>query len=330
MSESTLRKGTPPFAALRAFEAVGRLAGVRRAAQALEIDHAVVSRHLRTLEEWTGVKLINRLERKTLLTEAGMRYHARITIAFAEILDATQELAQDQNPHCLNIWCVPGFASEWLMPRLGEFESVHLNIDLELHPTCSLPDFNRYEADVHIDFHYGAREPDGVAQGVRRFEIDSPPWLPVASPARAAMLGDVSSPADLLRAPLVHEENDNDWRQWLIAHDVPVTATLPGPRLWQAQLTLDAARRGLGVALTNRYLTGDDFEQQRLVVLTPPAHGDKPVIFGSYVFCARADRWQTPAIMRFRNWLRLATADFRARHAHESLRVPKAAAGERP
>ncbi len=56
---------------------------------------------------------------------------------------------------------------------------------------------------MHIDFHYGEREPDGVVQGVRRFEIDRPQWLAVASPARAAMLGELASPADLLRAPLV-------------------------------------------------------------------------------------------------------------------------------
>jgi len=42
-------KALPPFAALRAFEAVGREGGIRKAAASLGIDHAVISRHIRQL-----------------------------------------------------------------------------------------------------------------------------------------------------------------------------------------------------------------------------------------------------------------------------------------
>src|SRR6185369_1644971 len=45
-------KTLPPLARLRAFEAVGRLSGIRKAAQELCVDHAVICRHLRSLEEW--------------------------------------------------------------------------------------------------------------------------------------------------------------------------------------------------------------------------------------------------------------------------------------
>lgn len=51
-------KALPPFAALRAFEMVGRVGGIRRAASLLAIDHTVVSRHVRALEEWVGVPLV--------------------------------------------------------------------------------------------------------------------------------------------------------------------------------------------------------------------------------------------------------------------------------
>src|SRR3546814_7897608 len=48
------RKFLPSMAALLAFEAVGRLGGIRRAAKELMIDHAVVSRHVRRSEEHTS------------------------------------------------------------------------------------------------------------------------------------------------------------------------------------------------------------------------------------------------------------------------------------
>ena len=62
LRSSADRKALPPFATLRAFEAVGTLRGIRRAAQALKLDHAVVSRHIRSLEEWAGVRLVERVE----------------------------------------------------------------------------------------------------------------------------------------------------------------------------------------------------------------------------------------------------------------------------
>ncbi|MBK6491325.1 MAG: LysR family transcriptional regulator [Sphingomonadales bacterium] len=59
------------MAALRAFEAVGRLGGVRRAAKELSIDHAVVSRHVRSLEAWVGIPLVVRNQLGYDLTELG-------------------------------------------------------------------------------------------------------------------------------------------------------------------------------------------------------------------------------------------------------------------
>ena len=64
----------PPFAALRAFEAVGRLGGIRRAAEDLGTSHSIVSRHLQALEALTGAPLVDRKAGR--LTEAGARYHA--------------------------------------------------------------------------------------------------------------------------------------------------------------------------------------------------------------------------------------------------------------
>src|SRR3546814_17482671 len=73
------RKFLPSMAALLAFEAVGRLGGIRRAAKELMIDHAVVSRHVRALEAWTGAKLIERDGNSAYrLTPRGLAYHAQI------------------------------------------------------------------------------------------------------------------------------------------------------------------------------------------------------------------------------------------------------------
>jgi DNA-binding transcriptional LysR family regulator len=126
----------------------------------------------------------------------------------------------------------------------------------------------------------------------------------------------------LLNAPLLHEENESQWYSWFGEHGVPTDhASLSGPRLWHAHMTLQAARRGQGVALANPYLLGDDLSAGRLVRL--PADCEQDVSLGSYVFVARADQWQTPAIVRFRLWLKDAAVISHLGMATRSLRVTR-------
>lgn len=311
MNQIDDRKSLPPFSTLRAFEAIGRLCGIRRAAQALQLDHAVVSRHLRSLEEWASVQLVVRMNGQTVLTEEGLRFHARITAALGEIQDASIELLRRNDSPRLSIWCIPGFASQWLASRLCMFQAKNPDLELELHPTDKSPDFSRYEADVDIRYIAGSSSISAmnIKGGVRRFEIARPPIIAVTSPGCAALLNCVQHPTDLLGAPLLHEESSQQWQDWFEAQGVQVTAPLHGPRLWHAHLTIEAARRGQGVALANPFLVGDDFATGRLVPLLQSAGGDEQqVALGAYAFAARADRWQTATITCFRRWLKMETA----------------------
>lgn len=86
------RRALPPFETLRAFDAIARLGGVRKAAQYLCRDHAVVSRHLRAIEVWTGTRLIRRTPAGSVLTEDGVRYHRDIASALDLIARATVDL----------------------------------------------------------------------------------------------------------------------------------------------------------------------------------------------------------------------------------------------
>ncbi len=293
------RKAIPPFAALRAFEAVGRLGGVRRAAVSLGLDHAVVSRHIRALEEWSGVRLIDRLHGGGRLTSEGATYHARIAAALSEIASATADLTGMSNHDRLNIWCVPGFASQWLMSRLGNFRATNADLDMEFHPTDVSPDFARHEADADLRYMVSSKIGQ-VAPGVRSIEIARPLVFPVGSPGLVAELNAaMDKPEDLLRAPLLHEDSDEEWRGWLAANNVDPGPRMLGPRLWHAHLTLDAARRGEGLALANCFLLGDDLETGRLV----PLGVGTPVALGAYMLFARKDRWDAPSVVRFRRWL---------------------------
>ena len=66
----TIRR-LPPLNAIKAFEAAARHGSFTRAAVELSVTHGAVSRQIRSLEEWLGVKLFLRTSRNAIPTEAG-------------------------------------------------------------------------------------------------------------------------------------------------------------------------------------------------------------------------------------------------------------------
>ncbi len=290
----------PPFAALRAFEAVGRLNGVRSASRELNIDHAVVSRHLRSLEAWVGRPLLVRGHAGYHLTPEGRIYHDEVSQALGIILVATNALMHGRLK--FRLYCIPGFASLWLSDRLNDFISANPDIELGFKPTDQAANFRAREADADIRY-LRQWEEAGVALGLQRLEFARPAVFPVASPGFVAAMKPLRSAADLLNHTLIHEENDREWHHWLKAQDVHCDNPLSGPHLWHAHLTLNAARQGHGIALANTMLLGSDIEEGRLQILRPIEGAFNQVRFGGYTLFARSETWNMTALRRFRQWL---------------------------
>ncbi len=293
------RSKLPPFAALRAFEAVGALGGIRRAAAELAIDHAAISRHLRTLEQWTGTALVERgAGLGGRLTPQGQVYHRHVVRALADLANATSDLQFQGSDAHLRVWCMPGLASQWLIGRIGGFSDLHPELSLEVQPSEAFPDFDAQQADAHIHYMIDGQTPV-LPDRLRSSLIARPRILAVATRAYLAAAPTVTRAEDLLGHTLLHEADDSQWRRWLIQLGAEPPAELRGPRFWQGHLTLGAARRGQGVALANMLLVEEDLAEGRLVEL-----GDwGPIHLGAYHFIARADGWRGRAIVDFRDWL---------------------------
>ena len=295
-------KAIPPFAALRAFEAVGRLGGVRKAALALAVDHAVVSRHVRMIENWTGVPLFERSGGHLNLTAAGTKYHAQVSNAIFELAAATSELRGDENQGVSIVWCIPGFAAQWVYRQLADFMEKFPHYKVELRPTDSIANLEMHEADVDIRFYGDDWPPEPGGKGLKHVELARPLVIPVASPEVASRLSELSSVSDLANEEvLLHTDNPKEWPTWLRLNGVEVSGELPGSMLWHAHIAIAAACQGRGVALANNYLVGEELARGELVeVVLPDA---RPVVLGAYFFVARENRWSSPPIAQFRRFL---------------------------
>ena len=290
----------PPFAALRAFEAFGRIGGVRRTAQHLGVSHAIVSRHLRTLESWLSVQLIDRDHH--VLTPAGQRYHAQLGHAFAVMHEATNAIRRQEADRMI-LWCAPGLAYLWLTRRLGGFEPFGGGA-LDLKPTETMAVFGQDDADAEIRY-VADRAQSAPDAHVRQAEMARPFVFPVASPALAGVEGGMIEDARaLLSLPLLHEQDDQEWSTWLALQGVEAPHPPQAARLWQAHMVLAGAREGRGVALSNAILAADDLASGRVVRLTARSAPLRDVALGAYVLRAHAQHWHNRPMRGLARWLR--------------------------
>ena len=293
------RSRLPSLIALRAFEAVGRTGSVRAAGDELAVSHTVVSRHLQNLQRALGVVLVRAEGRGIALTSAGQMFHAQVTQAFDIIARAVTMIRPAARP-TLNIWCIPGIANRRLLSRLPELTGPPRNWDINLQPTLSHPDLLRGEADAEI-VYADAIDTKGplMAEALMR-----PRVFPVASPAYLARYPAITDVSELAKAQLIHEESSEQWERWfaLAGHAEP--GPLRGQRLWHAHLAIEAARYEQGVALANEVLVGDDLRSGALVEVIPSV-----IYLESYQLVALKERWDDPAVVALRVWLKKVLAE---------------------
>ncbi len=281
----------PPLAMVRAFEAAGRMGSMRKAADDLGISHSVVSRHVKNLEFWMAVKLVASSPRGLRLTREGEIFHAAVSTAFELIATTTEELRPPSHRRSLRLWCMPGLATRWLGPRLPQIQQMLGETEIVLRAIDRLPDFSVGEAEVMVGYGKLDDMPIGASQLVypRMFPVASREWLSATGPLERV--------DELARAPLIHEENRQQWADWFSAAGVNHDA-LRGPRLWDASLGFEAALAGQGVALATRLIAGDEMTKGRLVELF-----DTDIRLGAYYFIAAPARRKDRAIRKLHDWL---------------------------
>lgn len=253
----------PPLNALRAFEAVARHLSMARAAEELHVTPAAVSQQVRLLEDYLGLTLFRR-GKALALSDAARTVLPQLSDAFDRLERAAAQLRADSAAGPLVVSTPPAFAARWLVPRLDDFQGRHPDIELRLLATRRLVDFDTEDVDLAIRFGAG----DYPRLQVERLMSEA--IVAVAAPALAAR---IAGPADLARCPLlgddwhIGQQVFPDWETWLASLGVVPEAPLRIQRFGDANLTIQAAVAGLGVALAWRSLVAEDLAQGRLVRL---------------------------------------------------------------
>jgi len=233
----------PSSAHLLAFEAVARRRSFALAAQELHVTASAISHQITRLEAQVGVRLFERSAHGVALSRAGAHYLQRISGALEAIAAATEELRRKLG-NSLHVNCAPSLASLWLMPRLRDFARTHPDISLSLRASHVYSDFAFDQFDV--DIRYGVPQwPNLEVELLFEESI-----APLASPSFIAEHG-LTQPEQLLTIPLIQSNvSIVQWPDWFAAYCPRLRApTHFAIRFDRAQMSLDAATQGLGVAL---------------------------------------------------------------------------------
>ncbi len=251
----------PPLVMLRAFEATGRTGSMRKASFDIGVSHTVVSRHVQNLESWIGCKLLLASPRGIVLTTEGEALYKSTTEAFQTIANVSAQLRQEASVDDLQIWCVPGLATRWLIPRLEDMKAAISSGEVLLRAMDRNSGAVAGEVDLMIGFCPADQLPEHAVP------LLEPRMFPVASPAWLARHGAPASIEDLIHLPLIHEQSYAQWTNWFKQAGLQLTLGLGGPRLWDASLGFDAALSGQGVALTSSLIASDEVKKGKLIEL---------------------------------------------------------------
>lgn len=238
----------PPTQFLKGFEAAARLESFSRAAEEVGLTQSAISHQMRLLEGQVGQPLFLRIGREVRLTDAGREYHRTVRRCLEMMEEGYRRLEPYRKPGSVVIYAPRDFTRRWLLPRLPALKTAAPACEPWLDTSGTPVDFETMEVDIAIV--HAHEPPTGCeSQLIARDRLS-----PVAAPDLA---GKLRQPADLLAAPLIHEEGPVGWADWLAEAGVEAGAVWKGLNFSDGDIALAAAELGQGVALSSAFLAQD-------------------------------------------------------------------------
>ncbi|KAA0595607.1 DNA-binding transcriptional LysR family regulator [Azospirillum lipoferum] len=249
---------------LEVFTKIAEESNLSRAADALGISVSGVSRHLASLENRLGVRLVQRTTRQLFLTPEGESFsaNAREILATLREAEASVSMVVAQPRGTLRVGASLSFALLHLMPVIREFRARHPLVQIDLKVS------NRYQDLVESGLDLAIR--------TRRVEMDSSVTirklaetrrLIAAAPAYLRDRGTPAEPRDLLKHDmLLYSLSDDPEHLNLARNGELVRIPLVGQMVCNdGQVLRQAALDGLGIIVQPAYIIHADIKAGRLV-----------------------------------------------------------------
>ncbi|MEO1701983.1 MAG: LysR substrate-binding domain-containing protein [Pseudomonadota bacterium] len=282
----------PSTKMLTAFEATGRLGSAVKAGQELNVSHTTISRHIHSLEEQLNLKLFERHGSGLKLSNSGQRIFKAVSKTFEDLVRTLDEEALNSSLNRILISTTSSIAQGWLLQRLAEYRFTDPTVEIELTATQAFDDIDKDEIDVVL------RMGDGSWPMHHLEPLCDDLIYPVCSPS---FMQDNDGKVDLAAQPSSSLVNDLDplldWSEWV--GDCKDDENVGCMRLQGGELSSEAAKRGLGIALVRHLTVSDDIERGNLV----PVGKDFKLVRNAVWVGGARNSLHKVHVRRFRSWL---------------------------
>ena len=249
------RASIPDLATLQAFEAAARHGNFTKAAAELNLTQSAISRQIQALEVQLGVVLFERVRKRVHLSVTGRQILPDVQRILSQLEDLTiKARAAGDGGGTLTVACLPTFGNRWLMPRLPHFLGAHPGLSVSVISRSAPFDLRGEGIDLAI--HYG----QPVWASATCTYMCSEVILPVAAPSLLDKR-EVAAPQNLDSVPLLHlTTRPKLWAEWFQRYGTENENAYRGSRFDQFSMIIEAALRGLGVALLPSYLIENELD----------------------------------------------------------------------
>ncbi|MBA1203960.1 LysR family transcriptional regulator [Pseudomonas capeferrum] len=288
-----MRRKIPSTAALVCFEAAARHQSFTKAAQELALTQGAVCRQIGSLEVFLNVELFRRSRRGVQLTEAGLSYSRQVATQLDAVERDTLSVMRQQGASVIELAIVPTFGTQWLLPRLKDFQQNHPQVTVNLT--------NRTRPFLFADTAFDAAIYFGDADwsGTQSHRLMGENPMPVCSPTLLTAASDLSA-EEVARLPLLQQTTrPYAWRQWFDSQGVSVAHDMSGPRYELFSMLAQAALHDMGVALIPPFLIQRELAEGRLVI----ANHDALASAKAYYLMIPERKVESASLRAFRDWL---------------------------
>ncbi|ARU86616.1 LysR family transcriptional regulator [Pseudomonas sp. M30-35] len=298
-----MRRKIPSTAALIAFESAARHQSFTKAAQELALTQSAICRQIAGLEEFLNVELFRRSRRGVVLTEAGASYSRRVASQLDAVERDTLAVIGQQGAMTIELAVVPTFGTQWLLPRLKDFQRLHPQVTVNL--TNRTRPFLFADTDFDAAIYFG----DGDWSGTASYRLMRENSMPVCSPTLLNSRSELAAD-ELANLPLLQQTTrPYGWRQWFNAQGITVARDLSGPRYELFSMLAQAAIHEMGIALIPPFLIERELSEGRLVIASPHSYpSDK-----AYYLIIPERKAESAALQALRDWLIEQTQEYAQR-----------------
>ncbi|MBD8491980.1 LysR family transcriptional regulator [Pseudomonas syringae] len=288
-----MRRKIPSTAALVSFESAARHESFTKAAQELSLTQSAICRQIGSLEQFLGIELFKRSRRGVKLTDAGLSYSRRVAAQLDAVERDTLSVMGQQGASVIELAVVPTFGTQWLLPRLKDFQRCHPEVTVNL-TNCTRP-FLFADTDFDAAIYFG----DADWPGTQAYRLMGENPMPVCSPALLDNQPGLSA-GQIAQLPLLQQTTrPYAWRQWFNDRQLQVPRDMTGPRYELFSMLAQAAMHEMGIALIPPFLIQRELQEQRLVIANP----NELTSIKAYHLMIPQRKTETVSLQAFRNWL---------------------------